>query len=189
MSKKIKSITFFDIKYCVSEVLKKRDVLATRIWKKSTIEIDKTMAKDLKSAVIFHECTKIVLVNIGEFNLCQNEEFVEKCSKAFHRLLKQNYALKYGKKIKSIIFDNVKYSILEKKLKKGILAKAIWKNSTISIDERMNQDLKKSVIFKECTQILLGNIGEKQLSQDEEFVSKISNAFFDLAKMNPKLIK
>ena len=60
------------------------------LYKKLEIEIDESMPKQLQYSTLFHECTHLVLANLGESDLNNNEGFVERLSNAFYRLVKDN---------------------------------------------------------------------------------------------------
>jgi hypothetical protein len=63
------------------------------LYKKGLIEIDSSMPEDIKRTALAHECTHLILVNIGESELNNNEDFVERLSNAFYRMYNDNKKL------------------------------------------------------------------------------------------------
>jgi hypothetical protein len=51
------------------------------------------MPEDIKRTALAHECTHLILVNIGESELNNNEDFVERLSNAFYRMYNDNKKL------------------------------------------------------------------------------------------------
>ena len=60
------------------------------IYKKGLIEIDDSMPDDIKRMTLAHECTHMILLNLGESELNDNEGFVERLSNAFLRMYSDN---------------------------------------------------------------------------------------------------
>jgi len=80
-----------NVKYSVVEKDKNNDDnMGKIIYKKAIIEIDETMPSDLKKQCLFHECMHLVLSNIGEFELNNNESFVERFSNSVYNIVKDN---------------------------------------------------------------------------------------------------
>jgi len=88
---KDKFIKFDGIKYNIEEKDKSNDNnMGQVLYKKGIIEIDNSMPKDVKQITLMHECTHIILAHIGESELNNKEDFVERLGNAFYRLIKDN---------------------------------------------------------------------------------------------------
>jgi len=91
---------------------------------------------------------------------------------------------------KFIKFDNIKYKIEEKdKSNDTYMGQVLYKKAIIEIDNSMPEDVKQMTLMHECTHIVLAHIGEAELNNNEEFVERLSNAFYRLLKENPLLVE
>jgi len=84
-------ISFDGVKYEIVFKDKSNDTnMGTIIYKKAIIEIDNSMNEDLMKQVLLHECTHLILANLGEDDLNSNEGFVERLSNSFFRMINEN---------------------------------------------------------------------------------------------------
>lgn len=90
----MKKIKFDSQEWTVNYINKENDDNMGRLLlKKGIIEIDSSMPESIQKATLFHECTHLVLLQLGENELNANEKFVEVLSNAYYRLLKDNKGL------------------------------------------------------------------------------------------------
>lgn len=91
-------IDYDGLEYKIELLDKHNDInMGKIIYKELKIELDSSMQKQLQKSVLFHECTHLILANLGEFDLNSNEGFVERLSNSFFKLIKDN---------KKILFDD-----------------------------------------------------------------------------------
>jgi len=64
--------------------------LGRYIDKKSLITVDETLSGEYRRSVLLHECIHMVLLRLGEFDLNNNEGFVERLSNSLFRLLEDD---------------------------------------------------------------------------------------------------
>ena len=91
--------------------------------------------------------------------------------------------------MKHIKHDNLKYKIVGKdKSNDSNMGCILYKTGIIEIDKSMPKDIKQSVLFHECTHLVLANLGESELNNNECFVERLSNAMYRMIKTNKKLL-